>query len=155
MRRYLPTLAELVDRMSIVALKALFIPESAQEYRDELKLIENDLDWEFRGRKNFLTAEFIRAVMVIVLSNREIWLNEARVRAGTGNGDLRLTHSLNGIRNRAKNLLARIFDERQDRKVDCLAAQEVAGWDALLRGDTDLGGRDVGAGTDFDIPGPS
>ena len=43
-RKYLPTLAELIDRLSIVQLKEIYIPEHAEEYRAERALIEHDVD---------------------------------------------------------------------------------------------------------------
>ena len=36
MRKYLPTLAELVDRLSIIQLKEVFIPEHKEEYAKEI-----------------------------------------------------------------------------------------------------------------------
>ena len=36
-RKYLPTLAELVDRLSIVQLKEVFITEHKKEYAKEIK----------------------------------------------------------------------------------------------------------------------
>ena len=38
MRKYLPTLAELVDRLSIAQLKEVFITEHKEEYAKEKKL---------------------------------------------------------------------------------------------------------------------
>ena len=35
-RRYLPTLSELIDRLSIVQLKEVFIPEHKDEYCEEI-----------------------------------------------------------------------------------------------------------------------
>ena len=35
-RKYEMTLADLVDRLSIVQLKAIFIPEHSKAYREEL-----------------------------------------------------------------------------------------------------------------------
>ena len=119
-RKYLPTLSDLIDRLSIVQLKAIFNPAKRKEYREEIALIENDID--FIGVNGFSAAE-LRAAMVIMLVNREIWRNEAAVRDGTGEGDLRLTHSLNGVRNTAKNRIAAAMGERLDYKVDCLAAE--------------------------------
>ena len=39
-RKYLPMLAELIDRLSIVQLKEIYIAEHAEEYRTERALIE-------------------------------------------------------------------------------------------------------------------
>ena len=44
MRKYLPTIAELIDRLSIIQLKEVFIPEHKEEYAKEIKDIVHDLD---------------------------------------------------------------------------------------------------------------
>ena len=42
-RKYLPTLSELIDRLSIVQLKEVFIPEHKEEYSQEIKDIVHDI----------------------------------------------------------------------------------------------------------------
>jgi hypothetical protein len=42
-RKYLPTLSELIDRLSIVQLKEVFIAEHKAEYVQEIKDIVNDI----------------------------------------------------------------------------------------------------------------
>ena len=79
-RKYLPTLAELIDRLSIVQLKAIFIPENAQAYNEERALIEYDIDLLLSGKT--LAAKDVRAIMVVMLANRVIWENESKARAG-------------------------------------------------------------------------
>ena len=37
MRKYLPTVGELIDRLSIIQLKEVFIPEHKKEYAEEIK----------------------------------------------------------------------------------------------------------------------
>ena len=41
-RKYLPTLAELIDRLSISQLKEVFIAERKEEYSEEIKEIIHD-----------------------------------------------------------------------------------------------------------------
>ena len=43
-RKYLPTLAELIDRLSIIQLKEVFITEHKEEYAKEIKDIVYDID---------------------------------------------------------------------------------------------------------------
>jgi len=43
-RKYLPTLAELIDRLSIIQLKEVFITEHKSEYGQEIKDIVHDID---------------------------------------------------------------------------------------------------------------
>lgn len=122
-RKYLPTFDSLVDRLSIVLLKSVFIPEHRDEYREEMVLIECDLDSMLLEIGNKLSAKSVRAILVIMLANRFIWENEAQAREdGGGIARLKLTHSVNGIRNTAKNVLAQAMNQRLDYKIDCLAA---------------------------------
>ena len=132
-RKYLPTFADLVDRLSIVLLKSVFIPENQQAYMEEIHLIENDLD--FIGVS--LSAKALRAVLVIGLTNRFIWENESKAREGGDEQDklLKLTHSVNGVRSMAKNVLAQYYGERLDYKIDCFAESlppELQNWKRVL-----------------------
>ena len=43
-RKYLPTLAELIDRLSISQLKEQFISEHKEEYAQEIRDIKHDID---------------------------------------------------------------------------------------------------------------
>ena len=129
-RKYLPTLSDLVDRMTIVQLKALFIKENREAYLGERNLIEHDIDIildEVHERGECVTAADIHAIVAIMLTNHLIWINESKARAGGDDQDqlLKLTHSINGQRNAAKNKLARMDQGRRDFKLDCFAADLV------------------------------
>ena len=129
-RKYLPTLSELVDRLSIAQLKEVFITEHKEEYGDEIKDILHDIDLflieqaELNGdEKPTVNAETIRAVVVLSQMNLHIWHNESNYRKGIKDGNnLELTHGLNGIRNAAKNKIQERVGGRKDYKIDCLAA---------------------------------
>ena len=43
-RKYLPTFSELIDRLSIVQLKEVFIPEHKKEYSKEISDIVDDIN---------------------------------------------------------------------------------------------------------------
>ena len=110
-RKYLPTLSELVDRLSIIQLKEVFITEHKKEYAQEIKEILHD-------------AKTVRAIIVLSQMNLHIWHNESNYRKGIKEGNsLELTHGLNGIRNTAKNKIQNNCNGRKDYKVDCLAAE--------------------------------
>lgn len=124
-RKYLPTLSELIDRLSIVQLKEVFITEHKKEYSKEISDIVHDIQIcldSSDGEK--ITAEFIRAVVVLSQMNLHIWHNESNYRKGIKDGNnLELTHGLNGIRNTAKNKIQEVNGGRKDYKIDCLAAE--------------------------------
>ena len=119
-RKYLPTFAELADRMSICILKAIFIPENKESYDKEICDIMHDLDCMCKERDIKLNSEIIKSLMIIMLSNRYIWENESKCRSGENQdlSALKLTHSINGVRNSAKNVLSKGLGERVDLKID-------------------------------------
>ena len=123
-RKYLPTLADLVDRLTIVQLKMIFIPDRREEYIAERELILHDIDLILNGLDHKLNARSIMAITMIQLTNRCIWESESKARAGGNEQDklLRFTHSTNGVRNTAKNVLSEEAGGRIDYKIDALAA---------------------------------
>ncbi len=122
-RKYLPTLAELVDRLSISQLKEVFIPEHKEEYAQEIKDILHDIQI-LLDQSEKVDAEVVRAIVVLSQMNLHIWHNESNYRKGIKEGNqLELTHGLNGIRNTAKNKIQEIVGGRKDYKIDCLAAE--------------------------------
>ena len=135
-RKYLPTFSDLVDRMSIVMLKSIFIQEHHEEYVKERSTIEHDIDLLLDEKDYKLTAADIRALMGVMLANHFIWVNESKAREGGSEQDklLKLTHSINGCRNTAKNKLAVALGQRCDYKIDCFAAElvkEFGNWNVL------------------------
>ena len=150
-RKYLPTLSELIDRLSICQLKEVFITEHKEEYAQEMKDITHDIDLILKEyeihvsngpgelvdescstqivsslpkttKSTVKMSELIRSIIVLSQMNLHIWQNESKARRGDPEGNLRLTHGLNGIRNTAKNKIQAIFGGRQDFKIDALAA---------------------------------
>jgi hypothetical protein len=124
MRKYLPTFAELIDRLSIVQLKEVFIPEHKLEYQKEISEILHDLNLVIQDKNVNINADLIRAIVVLSQMNLHIWHNESNYRKGIKDGNnLELTHGLNGIRNTSKNKIQEVVGGRKDYKIDCLAAE--------------------------------
>jgi hypothetical protein len=123
-RKYLPTLGELIDRLSIVTLKYVKIPEHQEEYGQEIDDLLHDINLLLpKGPNVGITAEFLYDTIICAQFNAHIWQNESQARQGNKDGNaLILTHSINGIRNTAKNRLNKVIGGRKDLKVDCLAA---------------------------------
>jgi hypothetical protein len=137
-RKYLPTLSDLIDRLTIVQQKHIFIPERREEYKEERDLLLHDINLLIADKP--ITAKAIWAITVLQLTNRVIWENESRIRDGSSDEPsdvqlkrLKLTHSINGIRNTAKNVIAKeVGNSRADYKIDALSADlppEFGAWD--------------------------
>jgi len=125
MRKYLPTLGELIDRLSIIQLKEVKIPQHKEEYAQEIRDIVHDISEILSTTKQLkVDGDFIRAIIVLSQMNTHIWYNEDKARSGENKGnDLLLTHGLNGIRNTAKNKIQEKVGGRKDYKVDCIASE--------------------------------
>jgi hypothetical protein len=123
-RKYLPTLSELVDRLSIAQLKEVFITDHKAEYAQEISNIVHDINLLLEENDSEVNGEIIRAIVVLSQMNLHIWHNESNYRKGIKDGNnLELTHGLNGIRNTAKNKIQEVAGGRKDYKIDCLAAE--------------------------------
>ena len=124
-RKYLPTLGELIDRLTIVQLKEVKIPQHKKEYQKEIEEIVHDITEILTTTKQLkIDGDFIRAVIVLAQMNTHIWVNEDNARSGDNVGNqLMLTHGLNGIRNTAKNKIQEVDGGRKDYKVDCIASE--------------------------------
>lgn len=144
-RYYVPTFSELVDRLSICILKKIWIPENASEYQKEIDMIKKDINsiMDEQNGKGMIDADILEATMIVMLSNRVIWENESKARQGGNEQDklLKFTHSINGIRNTAKNIISNGFFERKDLKIDCLAAnipKELGNWNNVFNIDKEI-----------------
>ena len=123
-RKYLPTLAELIDRLSIAQLKEVKIPKHKVEYAQEIADIVHDIQLCLDSSDKQIGGETIRAIVVLSQINAAIWQNESNYRKGIKEGNnLELTHGINGIRNTAKNKIQEVVGGRMDYKIDCLAAE--------------------------------
>ena len=122
-RKYLPTFSELIDRLSIVQLKEFLILDHRDEYSQEIKNILHDIDLDIEENNIVCDAKTIRAIIVLAIMNREIWLNEGNWRKGIREGNnLELTHGLNSIRNDSKNRIQEKSGGRKDYKLDNVEA---------------------------------
>ena len=123
-RKYLPTLSDLIDRLTIVQLKMIFIPDRRKEYIAERELILHDIDMILNSLTQKINARAIMAITMVQLTNRCIWESESKARAGGNEQDklLKFTHSINGVRNTAKNIISEEAGGRKDYKIDALSA---------------------------------
>jgi hypothetical protein len=136
-RKFLPGIADLVDRLSISLQKQIFVEGQREHYGTEIADIISDIDLIIAEEGHVLTADALRWALVVMLANRFIWENESQIRDGSSilsdsekAKRLQATHMINGVRNSAKNMLARLTGGRQDFKIDCFAADEA--WNAVF-----------------------
>lgn len=130
-RRHKLQLGELLDRLTILQLKEVKIPETRAMVTQEIEDILHDVNLILTNspKTQQITAEWLRDLVILALYNSLIWQNESEARKGNENGNLLMfTHSINGIRVEARNRLQRMVDGRIEKKVDCLAAEFKEQW---------------------------
>ena len=72
-RKYLPTFSELIDRLSIVQLKEVFISDHKDEYAEEISQILHDIEMIVDEGDVVLDGKTIRAIVVLSQMNLHIW----------------------------------------------------------------------------------
>jgi len=119
MRKWLPEIAEIIDRLSIVTLKSIKL-EHKEEYEKEASDLMYDIDLIMRTKKVKDFGKFIRAIQIGMLANELIWANETLARQGGRKQDhlLPFTHSVNSIRMRAGNQMVAMLGGRKDLNLD-------------------------------------
>lgn len=129
LRKYHPEIGELLDRLTILQLKEVKVPETKEQVSQEIDEIVHDINCIITNSQKQITAQFLRDLIILAQFNAHIWYNESEARKGNKDGNLLfLTHSINGIRVEARNRLQRLFDGRIEKKVDCLAAEFKEQW---------------------------
>jgi hypothetical protein len=128
-RKYHLEVGELLDRLTILQLKEVKVPETKEQVQQEIEEIVHDINCIITNSHKQITAQFLRDLIILAQFNAHIWYNESEARKGNKDGNLLLlTHSINGIRVEARNRLQRLFDGRIEKKVDCLAAEFKEQW---------------------------
>lgn len=123
-KKWLPSLGELLDRLTICELKHLHNPDNREQIAKEIENLVHDINIELpKSPYPSLTAEFLRELIVLAQFNTHIWNHEDQMRKGNPDGnDLVFTHQSNGVRCRAKDRLTKRVNGRVDPKVNAIAA---------------------------------
>ncbi len=133
-REYLPTLADLIDALSIDQIKEIKL-ENKQSYALEMKKISHDINQLIFQKEIKLSARLIRMIIVIAQINLFIWNNKDKMQKEPKhyNKLLKMAHQLNGIRNGTKNLLLEISgDVEPSKKRTNIETDDLEGWDISI-----------------------
>lgn len=134
-REFLPTLADLVDALSIDQIKEIKLRDK-ESYAKEINMISNDINLLIREKDIKLSAKIIRLVIVIAQTNLSIWENKDSMKQNPKDYEkfLKLAHQLNGIRNKMKNLLLEESGEKEpSKKRTNVETDDLKGWDISVK----------------------
>jgi hypothetical protein len=134
-REYLPTLVDLIDALTINQIKELKFHDKKVAYAGEIKKICHDIDLLISQKQMKLSAKLIRLIIIIAQINLFIWNNKDKMQEDPKhyNNLLKLSHQLNGIRNRMKNYLFELNNEEEpSRKRTNLETDGLKGWEISI-----------------------
>jgi hypothetical protein len=135
-RQYLPPLAELIDSLTINQIKEVMIPEQKESFAKEMGKIAHDIDLIIEERDLRLSARLLRIIIAIAQMNLHIWHNKDKMQNDSEKYTdlLKLSHQLNGVRNKMKNIL---LEETGDREKSAQRTNYntdgLEGWDISIR----------------------
>lgn len=120
-REYNLNLAQLIDLLSIITLKSIKLKHK-EEFEDEAERIMTDIHNLMKHTKITDYGKLIRAIQVDMFANETIWQNETKARQGDKDQDhlLKFTHTMNGLRRRAANVICNETGESIDLNLDTL-----------------------------------
>lgn len=125
--KYNLSLAMLSDRLAITTLKSIYIRGAKEQYEKEADDIMHDIELIAKENGTYFEGygKFVRYTQILCFINSAIWANESKARKGEDQDLilLKLTHSLNRVRNEAMNQLSSIFGEDQDLKSDYMDSE--------------------------------
>lgn len=112
-RQFLPSFAELIDRMTVTQIKLSLIENGKEDFKDELRKISHDLNNIINANKIPLNSELILTFINLSQLNLHIWNNKDKMQENLDNQDiylqlLKVSHQLNGFRNQLKNKLLEV-----------------------------------------------
>lgn len=114
-RQYMLPFAELIDRLTVDQIKEVLLSEDKQSYAQEMAKLAHDVDMIIEEKGLKLSSRLIRIIIALSQMNLHIWHNKELMQNDPEQymDLLKLSHQLNGIRNRMKNLL---IEEAGDRE---------------------------------------
>ena len=113
-RRFEIPLTDLIDAVSIAQIKETLLEDDrSRKATDELAALSKDIDMILAERDQACSATTIRLVALLGVANLLVWLNKDRMQSEPEKylALLERAQDLNGIRNHARNILMRRWQE--------------------------------------------
>ena len=110
-RLFTYSLAELIDRLTVDQIKEVLLPEKKADVAKEMINICHDVDLIIKEKNLVLDSRLIRIIIAISQLNLHIWKFKDEMESLKDKNEarylelLKISHQLNGIRNRLKNML--------------------------------------------------
>lgn len=135
-RKYLPTLADLIDALTIDQIKEIKFNNKKSIYAEGIKKICHDIDLIINERDIKINSKIMRLIIILAQLNIYIWENKDKMQKEDSDSYLKLlkiSHQLNGIRNTMKNKISEeIGDKDLSKKKTNIEIDDLKGWDISI-----------------------
>jgi|SRR3989344_1933801 len=135
-RKYLPTLADLIDSLTINQIKEIKFHGDKSSYAEIIKKICHDIDLIIEEKNIKLTSRLVRIIILVAQLNLFIWENKDKMQEADSEKYsklLKFSHQLNGIRNTMKNkILEEIGDKDPSKKRTNTNTDGLKGWEISI-----------------------
>ena len=135
-RQFLPPMAELIDRMTVTQIKLVLSKNNKDSFIQEISKLEHDIDLILDSNNLTLDARLIRIIIILSQMNLHIWNNKDKMQDKLKDNKekeyldlLKLSHQLNGFRNRMKNSLLEIEDVQDKSQIRSNFETDGLDWD--------------------------
>ena len=135
-RQFLPPMAELIDRMTVTQIKLALSKDNKDSFVEEISKLEHDINLILDSNNLTLDARLIRIIIVLSQMNLHIWNNKDKMQDKLKDNEekeyldlLKLSHQLNGFRNRMKNSLLEIEDVQDKSQIRSNFETDGLDWD--------------------------
>ncbi len=131
-RRINPSVAELLDRLTVDQIKEVLDPEHATSYAAEMAKLEHDIDLLLQEHGVRLGGHLIALVVALAQINLHLWHTKDEMQAVPDRFHecMKLAHQLNGLRNQLKNRILDIVGGVPvpvERKTN-ISTEDLQGW---------------------------
>lgn len=135
-RKYLPTLADLIDSLTIHQIKEIRFHDQKSAYAKVIKKICHDIDLLIEEKNIKLTSRLVRIIILVAQLNLFIWETKDKMQEVDSENYsklLKFCHQLNGIRNTMKNkVLEDIRDKDPSKKRTNTSTDGLKGWEISI-----------------------
>jgi len=106
--------SDLIDNLSIQQIKEVDNIAEIDDFEKEIGYLMHDINVDLEKRDIKPSSTFIRLIIILSQINLYIWKEKEKMKKSSGEDygkHLILSHQLNGIRNRIKNIIMQEVDE--------------------------------------------
>ncbi len=114
-RKCTPSFADLIDQLTVQQIKEVFRPRLIEQYEKEISDILHDIDIDIKEEGMMFCSYFVRLIVVLSQINLLIWHKKEKMKNDKENYyvHLKLSHQLNGLRNKIRNKLMEEIDHQE------------------------------------------